>query len=80
MDKKRAKRILKGIVQVLVLWIALEIGYIVAVTSYDITVFGWIDLRKATIHKVVLVPSLQTVFLCLAAACLFVYRRLHGKP
>lgn len=76
MDKRL---VVKGILEVLSLWIVLEAGYIVAVAAYDITVFGWIDLRKATLHKVLWVPSLQIVFLCLAAACRAVYRRLRKK-
>lgn len=76
MDKKM---VIKGMAQVLALWIALEAAYIVAVAAYDATVFGWIDLRKATIHKVFLVPSFQTAFLCLAVACRAVYRRLRKK-
>ncbi|TFG92194.1 MAG: hypothetical protein E4H15_04265 [Syntrophobacterales bacterium] len=76
MDKKMA---IKGIAQVLALWIVLETAYIVAIAAYDTTVFGWIDLRKATLHKVLLVPSFQTLLLCLAFACRAVYRRLRKK-
>jgi hypothetical protein len=77
MKKKRSFRVLKGIVHILALWIALETAYIIAVLTYDITVFGWVDLRKATLHKALWVPSFQTAFLGLAFACRFAYRRLR---
>ena len=69
------KAVIKGIAQVFALWIALEATYIAAIMAYDITVFGWVDLRKATLHKAVWVPAFQTAFLCLVFACRFAYRR-----
>ncbi len=75
MKRNKAVSALKRIAQILTVWVVLAGGYIAAIVAYDVTVFGWLDLRKATLHKALWVPAFQTVFLCLAFACRFAYRR-----
>jgi len=40
--------------------------YVAAKTGFNLAVFGWIDLRKATLLEVLVVPSIQSVALWFA--------------
>ncbi len=48
------------------LWLLMLLVYVAAKTGFNLAVFGWIDLRKATLLEVLVVPSIQSVALWFA--------------
>jgi len=45
------------------LWLLMLLVYVAAKTGFNLAVFGWIDLRKATLLEVLVVPTIQSVAL-----------------
>jgi len=48
------------------LWLLMLLVYVAAKTGFNLAVFGWIDLRKATLLEVLVVPTIQSVALWFA--------------
>ncbi|MBK5962817.1 hypothetical protein CCR95_01580 [Thiocystis minor] len=56
------------------LWLLLLLTYLMGVLAFDLTFYGWIDLRQDAIARLIYLPLVQTV-----AFQLLTYPRRH-KP
>ncbi len=56
----------RGWVRFVWLWLFMLVVYALAKNAFNLAVFGWIDLRKATLLEALVVPTLQSVLLWFA--------------
>lgn len=56
----------RGWLRFLWLWLFMLVVYVALKIGFNLAVFGWIDLRKATLLEMLVLPSLQSVALWFA--------------
>lgn len=56
----------RGWVRFLWLWLFMLVVYVLAKTAFNLILFGWIDLRTATLLEALVLPSIQSLLLWFA--------------
>ena len=56
----------RGWLRFIWLWLFMLVVYTLAKIGFNLALFGWIDLRKATLLEALIIPSLQSALLWFA--------------